>query len=61
MVGVFGAEMAVLFSPKDLGVNAGNFWDYFRTVQTRLWTAFKRFRAKLLCLFRPFRDELSDC
>ena len=32
MVGVFGAKMAVHFSPKDLGLSVGNLWDCFRTV-----------------------------
>ena len=46
MVGVFGAEMAVLFSPKDLGFSAGVSGTVFG-------------QSGLGC-FRQFQDELPD-
>ena len=46
MVCVFGAGMAVHFSPKDLGLSAGV-----------PWTVFGQFR---LNCFGQFQDELSD-
>ena len=51
MVGVFGAEMAVHLSPKDLGPSAGISRTVFEQSGLNIWTVFGRFGAELLGLF----------
>ena len=51
MVGVFGAEMAVHFSPKDLGRSAGISGTVFGQSELDLGTVFGQSRTELLGLF----------
>ena len=51
MVGVFGAGMAVHFSPKDLGLSAGISGIVFGQFGLSLWNVFERSGVELLCLF----------
>ena len=51
MVGLFGAEMTVYFSPKDLGLSVEISGTIFKQSRLDLWIVFGRFGVELLCLF----------
>ena len=61
MVGVFGAGMAVHFSPKDLGLSAEISRTIFRQSGLDLWAVFERSGAELLGLFWAVLRLIGPC
>ena len=61
MAEVFGARMAMHFSPKDLGMNAG-FSGFFPTVEGWISGLFSNSpEFKFRHCFRTVRTEFMDC
>ena len=51
MVEVFGVGMAVYFSPKDLGLDAGISVTIFGQLGLDIWTVFRQFGAEFFGMF----------
>ena len=61
MVGMFGAEMAVYFSPKDLGLRAENSILFSNSPDWIYGLSLGSSELSSCVCFGHFRDELSDC